>query len=109
MPAGQEPVARSFYGGLLGLEEQPVPANIAHLGALWFKRGGLRLHLGIEADFRPAKKAHPALLVEGLDLLAAHLRSAGVSIVPADPIQGCNRFHIFDPFGNRLELVEPTA
>ena len=107
MPAGQESVAREFYGGLLGLTEKPVPASVAHLGALWFERGSLRVHLGIESDFRPAKKAHPAFLVERLDRLEEHLQRAGVTIVRADPIQGYRRFHIFDPFGNRLECVEP--
>jgi catechol 2,3-dioxygenase-like lactoylglutathione lyase family enzyme len=106
IPPEKETIARQFYSDLLGLVEVPVPGNVAHLGALWFERSTFRVHLGIEADFRPAKKAHPAFLVERLDLLIQRLQRAGVSIVAAPPMAGYNRCHVFDPFGNRIELLE---
>ena len=106
MPAGQEAKAREFYSEVLGLIEVPVPASLANRGVIWFERESLRVHLGIDADFHPAKKAHPAFLVKQLDLLAGHLQRAGIAIVAATPIQGRKRFHIFDPFGNRIELLE---
>ena len=109
MPAEQEAKAREFYSGVLGLVEVPVPASLANRGVIWFERENLRVHLGIDADFHPAKKAHPAFLVKRLDLLAEHLQRAGIAIVAAAPIEGRKRFHIFDPFGNRIELLEPLS
>jgi len=109
IPPGKEVEARKFYRDLLGLTEVPVPANLTHLGSFWFERGEFRVHLGIDKDFHPARKAHPAFLVEGLDLLVQRLQAAGVTIVSADPVVGFNRCHIFDPFGNRIELMEPTS
>jgi catechol 2,3-dioxygenase-like lactoylglutathione lyase family enzyme len=109
IPAGQEAKAREFYSEVLGLIEVPVPTSLANRGAIWFERESLRLHLGIDADFHPAKKAHPALLVKGLDRLTEHLQRAGIAIVAAPPLQGRKRFHIFDPFGNRIELLEPLS
>lgn len=109
IPAGQDVVAREFYAGVLGLPEVPVPANLAHLAAMWFERGNLRLHLGVTTEFQPARKAHPALLVTGLAALAQRLREAGVAIVSADPLEGYNRFFVFDPFGNRIEFLEPIS
>ena len=70
MPAGQESLARQFYSGVLGLVEEPKPANLAKRGGVWFKSGSLRFHLGVDSDFRPARKAHPAFLVKGLAALA---------------------------------------
>ncbi len=107
MPAGQEAAARAFYAGLLGLVEVPKPANLAVRGGAWFEGGDLRLHLGVEKDFRPARKAHPALLVAGLDALAEHLRLAGVEVITDKPLPGYRRVYVSDPFGNRLELLEP--
>lgn len=109
MPAGQEDVARRFYAGVLGLREVPKPANLAKRGGVWFEGGTLRLHLGVEADFRPAKKAHPALLVQHLDALTQHLKSAGVDVVTDEPMEGYQRVYVSDPFGNRIELLEPIA
>jgi len=107
MPAGQEDVAREFYSGILGLTEVPKPANLAQRGGVWFEGGCLRVHLGVEADFRPAKKAHPAFLVERLDLLTAHLQQAGITVITDEPLAGYNRIYVSDPFGNRIELLEP--
>ena len=108
MPPGQEALARTFYVDLLDLTEVTKPANLAPRGGVWFEGGSLRLHLGIETDFRPAKKAHPALLVQNLDALTQHLQRAGVVVVTDEPLPGYNRVYVNDPFGNRLELLEPT-
>jgi catechol 2,3-dioxygenase-like lactoylglutathione lyase family enzyme len=109
MPAGQEDVARDFYLGLLQLSEIPKPANLARRGGVWFAGGALRLHLGIEADFHPARKAHPAFLVQNLDAIIRHLQQAGVIVVSDEPLESYNRIYISDPFGNRIELLEPVG
>jgi len=109
MPAGQEAVARAFYADILGLIEVPKPANLRQRGGIWFVGGTLRLHLGVEVDFRPAKKAHPALLVQGLAALIEHLQQSGVPIITDEPLPGYNRIYVADPFGNRIELLEPVS
>ena len=106
IPPGGEDRAREFYSGVLGLTEVPKPSSMAGRGGCWFAGGSLNLHLGVEEDFHPAKKAHPALLVEGLDELLARGEAAGAAIKPDVSFGGFRRFHIFDPFGNRLELME---
>lgn len=108
MPPGQEDAARRFYCDLLGLAEVPKPVNLAARGGVWFQGGSLRLHLGVETDFRPARKAHPALLVENLPALVAHLGRNGIGIVTDEPLAGYNRAYVADPFGNRIELLEPA-
>jgi len=105
MPAGQEERARAFYRDLLGMSELPKPAELAKRGGCWFASGGVQLHLGVEADFRPAKKAHPALRCAEFDLLVGRLRLAGVEMVEDANIPGVRRGHLFDPFGNRIELI----
>jgi catechol 2,3-dioxygenase-like lactoylglutathione lyase family enzyme len=107
MPPGREDDARAFYAGLLGLPERAKPAALAGRGGAWFERGPVRIHLGVEADFRPARKAHPALIVDDLQALAGRLRAAGVDVVE-DPIGGVARIYVADPFGNRLELIAQT-
>ncbi len=107
MPSGGEPLARTFYAGLLGIPETPKPAHLATRGGCWFEDGDLKVHLGVESDFRPAKKAHPALQVEDLPRLMATLRAAGVELVDDEPLEGYDRVYAYDPFGNRLELMEP--
>ncbi len=109
MPAGREDDARAFYGDLLGLPELPKPPHLATRGGCWFGQAGLQLHLGVEDGFRPARKAHPALLVEDLPALVARLRGAGVAVVDDEPLPGYDRVYAADPFGNRLELLEPTG
>ena len=109
MPAGQEDVARKFYVGILGLTEVPKPANLAKRGGVWFEGGTLRAHLGVESDFRPARKAHPAFLVQQLAALTKHLQAAGVTVVNDEPLEGYDRIYVSDPFGNRIELLEPAA
>ena len=106
MPAGGEEAARRFYAGLLGIPERPKPAALAARGGTWFERNAVRIHLGVEADFRPARKAHPALQVRGLEPLVARLRAAGVEVID-EPLHGHRRVYVADPFGNRLELLEP--
>ena len=106
MPAGEEAVARTFYAGILGLKEIPKPENLVQRGGVWFASGDLRIHLGIEADFRPARKAHPALLVERLDALTQHLHRSGIAVVSDETLEGYDRIYVADPFGNRIELLE---
>jgi catechol 2,3-dioxygenase-like lactoylglutathione lyase family enzyme len=109
MPAGQEDAARAFYCGVLGLVEEPKPPNLAARGGVWFGGGDVRLHLGVDPDFHPARKAHPAILVTGLAQLAARCDAAGLSPVRDEPLEGFDRVYVFDPFGNRLELMEPLT
>jgi catechol 2,3-dioxygenase-like lactoylglutathione lyase family enzyme len=105
MPPGGEPRAREFYRELLGIPEVPKPAAMASRGGCWFERGELRIHLGVEAPFRPARKAHPALLVEDLPALLAALRAAGYTCREDTQLQGCERAFVDDPFANRIELI----
>lgn len=105
MPAGGEDRARAFYGALLGMDEVPKPAELASRGGCWFTAPGVALHLGVEGDFRAARKAHPGLLVADVDALAQRLASAGVVPRWDDAIPGTRRFFVDDPFGNRLELI----
>jgi len=107
MPPGGEDEARAFYAGLLGIPEQPKPPHLAKRGGCWFERGALKLHLGVEKDFAPAKKAHPALIVEDLATLVAALKSARHRVVEDEPLEGYHRVYVDDPFGNRIELMEP--
>jgi len=107
MPAGEEAAAAAFYEGLLGIPQVPKPPHLAARGGCWFEDGSLKVHLGVEADFRPARKAHPALLVDGLRALVDVLAAAGVTVTE-DPLDGYDRVYVEDPFGNRLELLEPA-
>ena len=106
MPTGGEEQARAFYGNVLGLAETPKPANLARRGGVWFVSGSLKLHLGVEQDFRPAKKAHPALLVKRLDKLIERCTRHGYPTVNDEPLVGFRRVYVADPFGNRIELME---
>jgi catechol 2,3-dioxygenase-like lactoylglutathione lyase family enzyme len=107
MPAGEEAQARSFYILQLGFAEIPKPPDLAKRGGVWFQAGTVQLHLGVEADFRPARKAHPAFLVDDLDALIANVRRAGYETDTSQPpLDGYKRAHVFDPFGNRIELME---
>lgn len=108
-PAGGEPEARRFYGELLGLRELPKPPDLAKRGGAWFELGAHQIHIGVEADFKAAKKAHPALMLRdeaALDALWERLSKAGVEVKKdGDRVEGVKRFFAFDPFGNRLELL----
>jgi catechol 2,3-dioxygenase-like lactoylglutathione lyase family enzyme len=109
MPAGGEDRAREFYEGVLGISEIPKPLHLAKRGGCWFERGDLKIHLGVEADFLPARKAHPALVVEDLRALAEKLRSQGYVLDEDEPLEGYQRIYVDDPFGNRIELMEPLV
>ncbi|WP_091531970.1 VOC family protein [Microlunatus soli] len=107
MPGGQEAAVRDFYAGLLGMSEVAKPPALAARGGCWFSSGAAVLHVGVEEPFAPAKKAHPAFLVEDLDDLERTLLGAGHECVRADDeIPGVRRFHTFDPFGNRIEFQQ---
>jgi hypothetical protein len=103
---GREDLARRFYIGVLGLEEIPKPDSLAGRGGAWFRLGSAELHLGVEADFRPALKAHPALRVKGLPALIVRCVNAGHPVERAVPLPGLERVYVADPFGNRIELIE---
>ena len=109
MPPGEEDKARAFYFGLLGIPEIEKPAALAVRGGVWFQGGEVKVHLGVEADFRAARKAHPTFLVHGLEMLVHRLREAGVPVVEDGLLPGYARVYVTDPFGNRLELMEPTG
>lgn len=107
MPVGKEGKAREFYVNLLGFVEIPKPAELAKRGGAWFESGNVLLHLGVEADFKPARKAHPAFIVSDLDSLIAVVQNAGYETdITQPPLDGYKRAHVFDPFGNRIELME---
>ena len=109
MPAGEEDIARDFYAGLLGMHEVAKPKELAARGGVWFASGTVRIHLGVDHDFTPAKKAHPALRCRAYRQLLARLRAAGVEVRPDDTRldDASERAYIDDPFGNRIELIEP--
>jgi catechol 2,3-dioxygenase-like lactoylglutathione lyase family enzyme len=103
-PAGCETDARAFYGKLLGLDEISKPAVLAARGGCWFRAGAQELHVGVEEPFAPARKAHPGLVADDLDALADRLQEGGHKVAFDDAIPGAKRFHVADPFGNRLEV-----
>jgi catechol 2,3-dioxygenase-like lactoylglutathione lyase family enzyme len=105
MPAGEEEKARRFYGDVLGMTEIPKPPELARRGGCWFTSGNVQIHLGSDPDFHPALKAHPALACRGYDALVAKLRAANVEVQDDNSIPGVRRCHIFDSFGNRIELI----
>jgi hypothetical protein len=108
MPVGGEAAARGYFGALLGLIEIPKPADMAARGGCWFAVGAHQIHLGVEADFRPAKKAHIALHTGDLSELRARLEVAGYGTSDDVPVDGRHRFFSTDPFGNRIEFLEAT-
>ncbi len=109
MPAGGEEGAITFYEGLLGIPRIAKPPHLEQRGGCWFEAGPLRIHLGVESTFRPARKAHPALIVDDLHALVSTLISAGVAVDTGQPLRGFERVYVDDPFGNRIELMEPTS
>lgn len=109
MPEGREEQARSFYGDLLGLTERPKPAALAARGGVWFAHGNLQIHLGVEKEFRPARKAHPALLVRDLEALVRKIETSGFFATRDFLLEGYDRYYVNDPFGNRIELMEPKT
>jgi catechol 2,3-dioxygenase-like lactoylglutathione lyase family enzyme len=106
MPRGQEERVRAFYRDVLGLEEMPKPLPMRQDGGAWFRSGGVELHLGVDADFRPARRAHPALRVDDLERIAERCQSEGFSVRWDQRYPGRRRFFVDDPFGNRIEILQ---
>jgi catechol 2,3-dioxygenase-like lactoylglutathione lyase family enzyme len=111
-PPGTEDVLRAFYRDVLGLVEKPKPPALAARGGCWFaspeglsEPRDIEIHLGVERDFRPARKAHPGLLWPALDELAGRLSAAGYPVEWSDELPGYRRFYTADPHGNRLEFL----
>jgi predicted enzyme related to lactoylglutathione lyase len=109
MPVGEEQTAVSFYQGLLGLTRRPKPPVLERRGGCWFSNGEVTVHLGAEEAFVPARKAHPALVVEDLDSLVAVLEGAGHSVRWDEEMPEVRRCYVDDPFGNRIELIDASG
>jgi hypothetical protein len=109
MPAGREGDARNFFVGVLGLSEIDKPATLAARGGAWFRGGDVELHLGVEQDFRPARKGHPGILVTDLDDVVRRLAAVGQHVEWDGDFPGFRRIDTHDPFGNRLEFLQPTS
>lgn len=105
-PPGGEAAARAFYGEVLGLTEIAKPAVMVARGGMWFQAGPFQIHLGVEPDMRASIKAHPAIRVTQLDAYLARLAAAQCRWQPSDELPGVRRGHTWDPFGNRIELIE---
>lgn len=105
-PPGCEAAARRFYGELLELRELPKPHVLSGRGGCWFACGTHQLHIGVESDFRPARKAHPALGTPDLDRVRQQLTDAGIAVSQEESLEGRRRFYVHDPWGNRLEFIE---
>ncbi|HEY6237583.1 MAG TPA: GNAT family N-acetyltransferase [Thermoplasmata archaeon] len=108
MPIGRESDARAFYGRLLGLPEIPKPPSLAARGGVWFRCGADELHLGADPSFRAARRAHPAWVVRDLTGVRRRLTQHGVPVEADRALPGFRRFYALDPFGNRLEFLEPS-
>lgn len=106
MPAGQEELARRFYGEALGLPEKPKPPDMAGRGGCWFESDSVKIHLGVDKNFHAATKAHPGLLVSGLRLILERCRAQGCQGIDETSLPGYQRAFVNDPFGNRIELIE---
>jgi catechol 2,3-dioxygenase-like lactoylglutathione lyase family enzyme len=106
IPKGGEAVARTFYVEVLGLAEIKKPPELAARGGAWFTSGAVNLHLGVDPDFRPAVKAHPAFQVTDLRAIERRARAHGHKIASDEPLPGFHRIFVYDPFGNRIELLE---
>jgi catechol 2,3-dioxygenase-like lactoylglutathione lyase family enzyme len=106
IPPGSEQQARAFYAGVLGLDEIPRPEELASRSGMWFQVGPMQLHLGVETEFHPARKAHPALLVDSLDDLITMLETNGYRTRAGETLADTRRVFVDDPFGNRIELMQ---
>lgn len=105
-PRNSEEQARKFYGEILQMTEIPKPTKLLARGGVWFQCGNHQVHIGIQEEFHPATKAHPAFEVQHLHLFAEHLRANGVEVKEDDALDGAERFYVNDPFGNRIEFLE---
>lgn len=108
MPAGEEDRADHFYAEVLGLSIIPKPEPLAARGGRWYQSGAVQIHLGVEADFRPAKKAHPAIVSDDLDGLVADLEASGFPVTKGQQLEDRIQLYCHDPFGNRIELLATT-
>lgn len=106
MPPGGEALARRFYGDLLELAEVEKPELLAARGGCWFEGQGTIVHLGVQEEFEPARKAHPAFLVSDLEHYRQVLEAAGAPVIPDNALPKVRRFYTADPFGNRIELIQ---
>jgi len=106
MPLGEETRARAFYCGVLELPERTKPAELAARGGCWFESDSVKIHLGVEQDFRASAKAHPGLVVDDLDSLLTRCREKGFHATEPELLEATRRAFVKDPFGNRLELME---
>ena len=97
----------AFYQDILGIPQVQKPPHLASRGGCWFESGALKIHLGVEANFQPARKAHPALVVDEVRAIAAAVRAAGHAVIDDEPLEGYDRVYVSDPFGNRIELMQP--
>jgi catechol 2,3-dioxygenase-like lactoylglutathione lyase family enzyme len=109
MPRGEEDRARSYYVGVLAMEEVAKPALLSSRGGCWFRRDGVEIHLGVEDGFKASSKAHPAIVVANLMELCDQLSARGIDFTPDSAVPGVNRIHTRDPFGNRIEFMELAA
>lgn len=109
MPAGRESDARAFYAGILGLTEVAKPEDLAKRGGCWFESAAVKVHLGVDPDFHAAAKAHPAFLVDDVKRLEMAAAQAGYRTATDVPLEGYERIHVYDPFGNRIELMQKVT
>jgi len=109
MPPGREAEAAAFYEQVLGIPQVAKPAHLAARGGCWFEDGDLKVHLGVDANFVPATKAHPAFIVDNVRSIADAVAAAGFAVKDDEPLDGYDRVYVADPFGNRIELMQPTA
>ncbi|MCM1973422.1 MULTISPECIES: VOC family protein [unclassified Streptomyces] len=105
-PPGSEDALRAYYVGVLGMTELPKPPVLAARGGCWFESGTVQLHLGIDQNFHPARKAHPGLRVTDIETYAARLEARGAKVTWDDNLPGHKRFYSEDPVGNRIEFLE---
>jgi len=107
IPAGGEGRARTFYVDIVGLEEVPKPEELQRRGGLWLKSGEIKVHLGVDKEFAPATKAHPAFRCADYEGLLKRFASRSVAVVHDEqPFEGKRHCYVLDPFGNRIELIE---
>ncbi len=108
MPKGAEDQARWFYEMLLGLEEVDKPEALASREGCWVEAPGIIVHFGVQDDFVPSRKAHPAFLASNIETLSATLKGAGVEVIADNAVEDMDRFYAIDPFGNRLEFIQDS-
>ena len=108
MPVGREADAVAFYAGALGMTVVPKPDHLAVRGGCWFESGSAVVHLGVDPEFRPATKAHPALVTSDLDAVILSVERSGAPVITDQPLAGFRRVYVLDPFGNRIELLQPN-